>query len=176
MRRRSDRLYQQAPGHLLEEVAPEVRFAPALRRRFEVLGDWRDRTVIDDYAHHPTALREVRPRAQRLGSSGRAAVVFQPHQFARTEALFNRFAGALSGYGAAAVLPVFPARETASGDECREMSRRLAAAAGATFLPDLDAVPGWADDSTAPGDAVVLAGAGDIDAARHLFFPDAPGA
>ncbi|QDT16375.1 glutamate ligase domain-containing protein [Alienimonas californiensis] len=163
-------------GDLVDRFTAALRSAPALRRRFETLGDWHGRTVIDDYAHHPTALRETRAKAQRAGTSGRAAVLFQPHQLARTEGLFMKFAGALSGYAAAAVLPVFPARETASGEQCAALSRRLAEAAGATFLPDLDALPRWADDSTRPGDALVLAGAGDIDRARDLLFPGVPGA
>ena len=158
-------------GELVDRFTAALRSAPALRRRFEMLGDWQGRTVIDDYAHHPTALRETRAKAQRVVASGRAAVVFQPHQWARTEMLFTKFAGALSGYAVAAVLPVFPARETASVERCAETSRRLAAASGAAFLPDLDALVGWADDSTRPGDALVLAGAGDIDRARHLLFP-----
>ncbi|NNJ25862.1 glutamate ligase domain-containing protein [Alienimonas chondri] len=158
---------------LVDRFTAALCSAPALRRRCELLGDWHGRAVFDDYAHHPTALRETRVIAQQAAASGRAAIAFQPHQGGRTETLFHKFVGALSGYAAAAVLPVFPARETASAAECEAMSRRLAEAAGATYLPDLDALVGWADDSTRPGDAVVLAGAGDIDRARDLFFPTA---
>ena len=147
---------------------------PMLRRRFEIVGEWRGRNVIDDYAHHPAGLRDCLGKTWRhddLGARGDGAVVFQPHQLARTEALFDDFAAALRDWPAAAALPVFPAREAASGEQCAATSRRLAEAAGATFLPDLDALPAWAEHATAPGDAVVLAGAGDLDRARALFFP-----
>ena len=162
-------------GAAPDAVAAAIPSAPALRRRFERVGEWHDRTLIDDYAHHPGGLRWVSQRARAVSRSGGTAVVFQPHQALRTRKLFLGYKAMLQEFDAAAVLPVFPARETASAKKCAKLSRDLAREAGPTvaFLPDLDAVPGWADDSTAPGDAVVLAGAGDLDAARHLFFPDA---
>ncbi|MFH5804635.1 glutamate ligase domain-containing protein [Alienimonas sp. DA493] len=147
---------------------------PMLRRRFEIVGEWRGRTVVDDYAHHPSALRDLYWKNMFFHWDGfGTGLVFQPHQCARTEALFDRFAAALQQWENAAVLPVFPARETATAEQCTALSRRLAEASGATFLPDLDALPRWADDSTRPGDALVLAGAGDIDRARDLLFPGA---
>ena len=145
---------------------------PALRRRFEVLGEWRGRTVISDFAHHPAGLTWCRERLERAGSG--TAVAFQPHQVVRTRTLMAEFAPALWSWGQSAVLPAFPARESVTGAECRAVSADLAAAARADYLPDLDALPAWADDSTRPGDALVLAGAGDVDAARHLFFPPVP--
>ena len=162
-----------ALGAEREAVEQSEATVPALRRRFEVLGEWRGRTVISDFAHHPAGLTWCRERLEQAGFG--TAVAFQPHQVARTRALMAELAPALWSWGQYAVLPAFPARESASGAECRAVSADLAAAARADFLPDLDALPAWADDCTRPGDALVLAGAGDIDAARHLFFPPAPG-
>ena len=158
-----------------EVVAAAIPSIPALRRRFEVFGERAGRTLISDSAHHPAGLEWLLPRARAASANDRAAVVFQPHQALRTRKLFVRFAAALAEFDAAAVLPVFAAREAASAKKCAKLSRDLAMHAGASFLPDLDALPAWADDSTEPGDALVLAGAGDIDAARHLFFSPAPG-
>ena len=158
------------PG-LVADALPSV---PALRRRFETCGAWRGRTVVDDYAHHPAGLSWAMHRAGALAPAGkRVAVVFQPHQTLRTRKLFPGFAPALAAWDAAAVLPVFPARETASENKCVKLARDLVREAGpaATFLPSLDDMPGWADDSTRPGDVLVLAGAGDVDRARDLFFP-----
>ena len=154
------------PRVVAERVPQSV---PALRRRFEVLGEWRGRTVVDDYAHHPAGLTWCRERLPAGGLT--AAVAFQPHQVRRTRALLDMFAPALWSWGRAAVLPAYPARESATAADCRAVARDLAAAARAEFLPDLDALLAWADDSTAPGDALILAGAGDIDRARDLFFP-----
>ena len=156
-----------------DEAVAAIPTAPALRRRFERIGEWNGRILVDDYAHHPAGLRWVSHRARAVSPSGGTAVVFQPHQTLRTRKLFRQFEVALSKFDAAAVLPVFPARESASEKKCVKLTRDLAREAGptATFLPDLDAVPGWADDSTRPGDVLVLAGAGDIDRARSLLFP-----
>ncbi|MBI2939011.1 MAG: UDP-N-acetylmuramate--L-alanine ligase, partial [Chloroflexi bacterium] len=66
-----------------------------VRRRFELKGMVGGVAVYDDYAHHPTeiavvlqAARERRPR--------RLVVLFQPHTYNRTRALFADFVRALS--------------------------------------------------------------------------------
>jgi len=157
-------------------VAESLAFAPALRRRFEVFDRRGGRTLIDDYAHHPSNLHWLADGLRAKFPQGNAVVAFQPHQVLRTRRLFVGFIRALQRFDAAAVLPAFPAREAASPKKCAKIARDLAREAGpsVTFLPDLDALPGWADDSTRPGDALVLAGAGDIDRARALFFPGTP--
>ena len=157
-----------------QAVAAAIPSIPKLRRRFEVFGERAGRVLISDYAHHPAGLEWLLPQARAASANDRAAVVFQPHQALRTRKLFVRFAEALREFDVPAVLPVFAAREGTSGKKCVKLSRDLAIHAGASFLPDLDALPGWADDSTRPGDVLVLAGAGDVDAARHLFFPPVP--
>ena len=113
-------------GAAPDAVAAAVPSAPALRRRFEPLGEWKDRTLIDDYAHHPAGLWWAAQRARAVSRSGGTVVVFQPHQSLRTRKLFLGFKAALREFDAAAVLPVFPARETASAKKCTKLSRDLA--------------------------------------------------
>ena len=83
-------------------------------RRLEKRGETKNRTVIfDDYAHHPTeikasieALRELYP----LGVK-RITIVFQPHLYSRTKALFNDFAKSFKGADRIILLPIYFARE-----------------------------------------------------------------
>src|SRR5580658_3453920 len=61
-----------------------VRFHGA-QRRFEMKGSFKGATVIDDYAHHPTAVSETLRAAKHFAGPGRKVVcVFQPHLFSRT--------------------------------------------------------------------------------------------
>ena len=55
------------------------------QRRFEIKGSFKGATVIDDYAHHPTAVSETLKAAKNFAGSKKLVVVFQPHLFSRTQ-------------------------------------------------------------------------------------------
>ena len=81
-------------------------------RRLEKRGITEDGTVIyDDYAHHPT---EVRASIQALKESypnKKLTIVFQPHLYSRTKALFDDFAKCFTGADKIVLLPIYFARE-----------------------------------------------------------------
>ena len=60
-----------------------------VRRRAEIRGEERGITVIDDFAHHPTAVRETL-RALRTRYSGRRLIaVFEPRSWSSRLAVFQ---------------------------------------------------------------------------------------
>ncbi|MFA6274455.1 MAG: cyanophycin synthetase, partial [Candidatus Paceibacterota bacterium] len=83
-------------------------------RRLEKIGETEKGTIIyDDYAHHPTeirasleALREIYPI-----NNFKITIVFQPHLYSRTKALFADFAKAFKGADQIILLPIYFARE-----------------------------------------------------------------
>ncbi len=83
-------------------------------RRLEKRGETEQGVIIyDDYAHHPTeikaslsALRELYPAGEK-----KITVLFQPHLYSRTKALFNDFAKSFKGADNVFLLPIFFARE-----------------------------------------------------------------
>ncbi len=83
-------------------------------RRLEKRGETKEGVIIyDDYAHHPTeikasieALRELYPAGEK-----KITVLFQPHLYSRTKALFNDFAKCFKGADNTYLLPIFFARE-----------------------------------------------------------------
>ena len=62
-----------------------------VQRRMEIKGDARGITVVDDYGHHPTEIRATLQAARDAWPERRLVVVFQPHRYTRTQALFNEF-------------------------------------------------------------------------------------
>ncbi len=61
-----------------------------VRRRLEVRGNVRGVTVVDDFAHHPTAVRET-IRAAKLRWPGRRLwAVFEPRSFTARSKIFER--------------------------------------------------------------------------------------
>ena len=66
-----------------------------VQRRLEIKGRVGDITVVDDYGHHPTEIKETLTAMRQIWKD-RLIVVFQPHRFTRTKALFNEFTRALA--------------------------------------------------------------------------------
>lgn len=131
-------------------------------RRLELLGELAGVSVIDSYAHHPTEIRAdiaaVRPQ-----DGGRLLALFQPHTPSRLRAFFAAFADALTEADVRVVAETFTSARERPGPE--GLARRLADAAGGTYAADIEASARELADRAAPGDVVLVLGAGDIRAA-----------
>ncbi len=66
-----------------------------VKRRFQLKGDCDGVRIIDDYAHHPTEIRETLKAARTFGS-GRLIAVFQPHRYSRTKFSLDAFIDSLA--------------------------------------------------------------------------------
>jgi UDP-N-acetylmuramate--alanine ligase len=82
-----------------------------VRRRFDVLAKSPRMIVVDDYAHHPTAVRETIAAARRY-HNGPVIAAFQPHRYTRTAYLAGAFAEALADADRVNLAPIYSAGET----------------------------------------------------------------
>ncbi len=156
--------YLRIPEQILRNSLAHVE---RVARRFEVKGIARGVRVVDDYGHHPTEI-EATLKAARTSTTGRLAVLFQPHRFTRTRALMAQFGTCFKSADVVHVLPVYAASEkpipgadhNALVDAIRAQGQENAycasnrAEAVATLL-------NWVRD----GDTVVTQGAGDVTGA-----------
>jgi UDP-N-acetylmuramate--alanine ligase len=145
-----------------------------LHRRFHRLGSWRGVTIVDDYAHHPTAIRATLETARETFSGRRVWCAFQPHQVSRTVSLFDEFATSLGLADRVLVLPVYAAREdnrqaTLVSDELVGRVQETAPGTRCRLVHSLDHLVETLDDETQPGDVLITMGAGDIDRVQHEF-------
>ena len=84
-------------GKEFEEKLAEGLFAfSGSRRRSEILGEREGILFMDDYAHHPTALKTTIEGFKSFYPGRRIIVDFMSHTYSRTEALFDDFASAFS--------------------------------------------------------------------------------
>jgi len=81
-----------------------------VRRRFDIKGTYKDIMIVDDYAHHPTEVRET-INAVKNGWSHKLIVIFQPHLFSRTKEFYKDFANALESADNVILTDIYPARE-----------------------------------------------------------------
>jgi len=134
-----------------------------VRRRFEIKGEIGDVIVVDDYAHHPTAIRATLRAAREQFPYRSLWAVWQPHTYSRTKVLLKDFAQAFDLADHVILLPIYAARETdtldvGSGDVAAEMQHPDARCAGS-----LDEALVWLGAEVRPGDVVLTLGAGDGD-------------
>ena len=141
------------------------------KRRFEVLGSWNGVTLIDDYAHHPTAVKATLQTAREQFPGRRLLCAFQPHQESRTRALLEDFAESFGSADEVFLAPIFTAREegSASAEQTNsELAERIASRGQAVrLLSSLDRLTSELDDAARPGDVLVTMGAGDINRIQH---------
>jgi UDP-N-acetylmuramate--alanine ligase len=81
-----------------------------VQRRLEIKGRVGDITVVDDYGHHPTEIKETLTAIRQIWKD-RLIVVFQPHRFTRTRALFDEFTKAFRNVDILIINDIYPASE-----------------------------------------------------------------
>lgn len=67
------------------------------KRRSEILGEAGGVLFMDDYGHHPTAIRDTIAGIKAFWPGRRLVVDFMSHTYSRTKALFDEFAACLDG-------------------------------------------------------------------------------
>ncbi|HHT49442.1 MAG TPA: UDP-N-acetylmuramate--L-alanine ligase [Firmicutes bacterium] len=157
------------------ELADCLKYLQAftgVRRRFEVKGKAGGVVVIDDYAHHPVAIRNTLATVKKQYSAGRVWCVFQPHLYSRTKHLFSDFTQAFNDADILLLADIYAAREVDPGDIS---SRQLAEATGehhpdVRYVGDLTALKELLLQETRPGDLVLTMGAGDIYKVGEAFL------
>ncbi len=158
-----------APGVAAESLAD----FSGLKRRFEVSSLAGGLTLVEDYAHHPTAVMATLETAREQFPGRRLWCVFQPHQISRTQALMSDFAASFELAEGVFVMPVYAAREAggaACHDTAEQLSREISGrGVPAQFQPTLETLLATLDDHARPGDVVLTLGAGDIDRLAHEF-------
>jgi len=144
-----------------------------IRRRFEVVGSFRGVLMIDDYAHHPTAVQATLRTARERYPGRRIWCVFQPHQVSRTQALLADFAESFHDADEVLVLPVFAAREQVRREPAAtslKLVEQIRPETGrARYSPALDRTLATLEDELRAGDVLITMGAGDIGQVHDAF-------
>jgi UDP-N-acetylmuramate--alanine ligase len=165
-----DALPAIAIGLELEVPFPAIARALAgfggVRRRFQLLARTPQLTVVDDYAHHPTAVAAT-IAAARNAFAGPLVVAFQPHRYSRTRYLAAEFARALRGADRVVLTDVYAASEAPLPNvDARTIGDPLAAlGCDVAYVSDVGALPAYLLANAPPGALVLLLGAGSITAA-----------
>tara|TARA_Y100000590_G_scaffold219462_1_gene248553 strand:+ start:1458 stop:2852 length:1395 start_codon:yes stop_codon:yes gene_type:complete len=82
-----------------------------VQRRFNKLFTFQDSIFIDDYAHHPTEIKEVLSGVKEVYKDRKIITVFQPHRISRLRNLRGEFAAAFKCADTVVLCPIYKAGE-----------------------------------------------------------------
>ncbi|WP_327258096.1 UDP-N-acetylmuramate--L-alanine ligase [Streptomyces sp. NBC_01244] len=148
------------PGTLITGLATFAGVA----RRMTPVGDADGVTVMDSFAHHPTAVTADIGAARQLSAGGRVVVVFEPSGWTRTAALGESIGRALAEADEVVLLPVHSLLDSPIGKVGTEKVAAAVAEHGTPVhaVPDITAAGEVCGELVRPGDLVLTMGTGAV--------------
>lgn len=160
-----------AEGISFDAIRQGLSEYKSTQKRFEYKGEWNGAKVVDDYAHHPSEIKATLLAAREVPHK-ELYVVFQPHTFSRTLALFDDFVAALSNADHLILADIYAAREVDTGVVSSRMLAEAIAKSGTDthYFPSFDEIEKFLEKNISTGDLLITMGAGNVvDIANHLL-------
>ena len=152
-------------GISFSDVREALSSFRGIPRRLERVGNFLGREVYYDYAHHPSEIREgIRAIRGNVGKC--VTVIFGPHTYSRTKALWNDFIGALSEADYVVLTEIYAARERVDPDVSVEA---LADLVGGGVSRNREEILRSIKDTK--GDIIIM-GAADMNWVLEALFPE----
>ena len=148
-----------------EVIKNALETVEGVQRRLEIKGEINGITVVDDYGHHPTEIKVTLQAAKESWPDRRKVVVFQPHRYTRTRALFDDFTRAFYQSDVLVVLPVYAAGEKKiEGVESDFMCEEIRAHGHSNVIckKSIKGAVSHLKNVLKPGDILLTLGAGDV--------------
>lgn len=143
-----------------EEIGRGLASFRGVRRRLEIRGVERGVTVVDDFAHHPSAIAATLRAARRRFGNRRIWGVFEPRSFtARSSVFQHELARALRSADAVVVAEVLHSSRLSTEGELSEESlveELRAAGTTASFIPAADDIVRFLTREAGEGDVVLV--------------------
>ena len=156
-----------------DAVAEAVRTFPGVRRRMEVFLEHHGITFVDDFAHHPTAIRETIAGARARWPQSRLLAVFEPRS---NTTVTNAFQGELGeAFGAADGVWLGPIHradkipETERLDRAEIVRQLRGLGKEASFHDDIGAMAAEIWRGSRPGDVVLIMSNGAFGGIYRMF-------
>jgi UDP-N-acetylmuramate--alanine ligase len=133
-------------------------------RRLELKGEPRGITVLDDYGHHPTAIRGTLAAVRQRYPGRRVWAVYEPLTFHRTAAMLDAFAEVLATADRAVIADIWanrdPDRTITSAQALADATSARASGWQATAPGSPEATADHLASRVEPGDVVLVMGGG----------------
>ena len=149
-----------AVGAEWERIAEGLATFRSVRRRQELRGEVRGVRVIDDFAHHPTAVRKTIAAVRQRFDGCRLVAIFEPRSYTAQRREFQKsYRRALAGADRVVLAGLFhPERyDRDTGMDPRELAEELRAdGTAAEYTPDVDRIVTTVAGDARPGDVLLV--------------------
>ena len=148
-----------------EVIKSALQTAEGVQRRLEIKGEKKGVTVVDDYGHHPTEIKTTLHAARESWPDRRIVVVFQPHRYTRTQALFDDFTRSFYQSDLLVVLPIYAAgEEKIKGVEGYALFEGIQRHGhrDVVYMQNFETAVSHLKNILAPNDILITLGAGDV--------------
>ncbi len=111
----------------LEQIKINLKNYKGIKKRFDILQNYDDFVIIDDYAHHPTEIKATINAAKmfaKLKKIDKIVAIWQPHKYSRTIDNLDGFVECFDGVDELVILPVWSAGEEKKDIDFRFLFRR----------------------------------------------------
>ncbi len=163
-------------GIAFKDIKKGLKYLQLPARRFDYKGLWKNRLIVEDYAHHPSeinaaisiasTIRNTKNNLSKI-SPDRLVSIFQPHRYSRTKKFQKEFAKSLSKSDLVFITPIYSAGEDeieginnkTIGNELKQLKPNLG-----VYTPDnnQDLIK-LIKENTMEKDLILIMGAGDIN-------------
>lgn len=157
-----------------DEIAGGLARFAGVRRRQELKGLVSGIAVVDDFAHHPTAVRETLAGLRGHFGPGRLLALFEPRSASSRRAVFQEeYAAAFRVADEVLIAPVFAPEKAPPGD--RLDPEQLAASLrqhglAARHLPTIPAIADYVAAHAREGDTIVAMSSGSFGGVHDLIL------
>ena len=151
----------------VDVIAKALQTFEGIKRRQEIRGQKRQITVMDDFAHHPTAVRETVRAVKSVVSGGRLIAVFEPRTNTSMRSVFQKeYSGVFDPADIICIrkpplLKKIPCGQRFSSEQLVEdLNNR---GKNAHYFPDTDAILDFLLATARPGDHILIMSNGGFD-------------
>jgi len=147
-------------------TAQSLKTFRGVRRRLEVRGVAADVTVYDDFAHHPTAVRETLAAMRASDPSGRIWALFEPRSATACRRVFQRAFAESFRLADEVVIAAVHRRSIPTAERLSEpelVADLTASGVGARFISTVDEIVSAVVEEARPGDQVIVMSNGGFD-------------
>jgi len=152
----------------LNAVARALESFEGTKRRFEIIGSCRNMTIIDDFAHHPTAIRETLKAAREKYPSSRIWALFEPRSWSMRRNVFeHELATSFADADEIIIASVYRAEQLAEAERLdvgKVVSKLKQSGKKAAYINEgVDAIVKKLIEELCEGDVVIMMSNGSFD-------------
>jgi UDP-N-acetylmuramate: L-alanyl-gamma-D-glutamyl-meso-diaminopimelate ligase len=150
-----------------DAVADALATFKSVKRRMQVRGETGGITIIDDFAHHPTAIRETLRAVKQRYRDRRIVAIFEPRSWTTRKKIFQKdYPAAFAPADYIVIAPIFESFRLAGDDQLsvNDVIADLSAQGKQAFsIEGADAIVAHVAPELRAGDVVVVMSNGGFD-------------